>query len=181
MVIYLKKFLPVLNEDNTQNSNSLIKNFNNNKVNETPFKNIDNKIKFNDLEFEITPLFFQLFMRGKKADFTQLSDEEKEALVKFVDFAGELGRDVKSNLYKALKFLEDFQYQNIERHVTSFIFLSSNPNTLVERLEVLVGESFAGIKNAYCKASAILAEFLRMEELSNTEYEKKIMKIFIEY
>ena len=175
------KISALLNEDNTHAKFKFTKeNFKNYKVNETPFKIIDNKIKFNNLEFEITPLFLQLFMKGNKADFTQLSDEEKEALVEFVDYAGGLGRDVKSNLYKALKFIEDFQYQNIEGQGTSFIFLSSDPDTLVERLEVLVGESFAGNKNAYREASAILAELLRMEELSNTEYEKG-MKIFIDY
>ena len=175
------KISALLNEDNTHAKFKFTKeNFKNYKVNETPFKIIDNKIKFNNLEFEITPLFLQLFMKGNKADFTQLSDEEKEALVEFVDYAGGLGRDVKSNLYKALKFIEDFQYQNIEGQGTSFIFLSSDPDTLVERLEVLVGESFAGNKNAYREASAVLAELLRMEELSNTEYEKG-MKIFIDY
>ena len=175
------KISALLNEDNTHTKFKFTKeNFNNYKVNENPFKIIDNKIKFNNLEFEITPLFLQLFMSGNKADFTQLSNEEKEALVEFVDYAGGLGRDVKSNLYKALKFIEDFQHQNIEGEGTSFIFLSSDPNTLVERLEVLVGESFAGNKNAYREASAILAELLRMEEITNTEYEKG-MKIFIGY
>ena len=173
------KISALLNEDNTHAKFKFTKeNFNNYKVNENPFKIIDNKIKFNDLEFEITPLFLQLFMRSNKADFTQLSDEEKEALVEFVDYAGGLGRDVKSNLYKALKFIEDFQYQNIEGQGNSFIFLSSDPNTSVERLEVLVGESFAGNKNAYREASAIIAELLRMNELTSTEYEKG-MNIFI--
>ena len=52
-----------------------------------------------------------------------------------------------------------------------------DPNNLVERLEVLVGESFAGNKNAYREASAILAELLRMEEITNTEYDKG-MRLF---
>ena len=174
------KISALLNEDNTHTKFKFTKeNFNNYKVNENPFKIIDNKIKFNNLEFEITPLFLQLFMSGNKADFTQLSNEEKEALVEFVDYAGGLGRDVKSNLYKALKFIEDFQHQNIEGEGTSFIFLSSDPNTLVERLEILVGESFAGNKNAYREASAILGELLRMNELTSTEYEN-FMNIFIE-
>ena len=160
------KISALLNEDNTHAKFKFTKKINNYKVNENPFKIIDNKIKFNDLEFEITPLFLQLSMSGNKTDFTQLSDEEKEALVEFVDYAGGLGRDVKSNLYNT-------QYQNIEGQGTTFIFLSSDPNTLVGRLEVLVGESFAGNKNAYREASAILAELLRMEELSNTEYEKR--------
>ena len=172
------KISALLNEDNTHAKFKFTKeNFNNYKVNENPFKIIDNKIKFNDLEFEITPLFLQLFMRSNKADFTQLSDEEKEALVEFVDYAGGLGRDVKSNLYKALKFVEEPHYQNIEGQGTSFVFLSSDPNNLVERLEVLVGESFAGNKNAYREASAILAELLRMEEITNTEYDKG-MRLF---
>ena len=173
------KISALLNEDNTHAKfKSTKENFNNYKVNENPFKIIDNKIKFNDLEFEITPLFLQLFMRSNKADFTQLSDEEKEVLVEFVDYAGGLGRDVNSNLYKALKFVEESQYQNIEGQGTSFVFLSSDPNNLVERLEVLVGESFAGNKNAYREASAILAELLRMNELTSTEYENG-MNIFI--
>ena len=172
------KISALLNEDNTHAKFKFTKeNFNNYKVNENPFKIIDNKIELNDLEFEITPLFLQLFMRSNKADFTQLSDEEKEALVEVVDYAGGLGRDVKSNLYKALKFVEESQYQNIEGQGTSFVFLSSDPNNLVERLEVLVGESFAGNKNAYREASAILAELLRMEEITNTEYDKG-MRLF---
>ena len=90
------KISALLNEDNTHAKFKFIKeNFNNYKVNEIPFKIIDNKIKFNDFEFEITPPFLQLFMRGNKTDFTQLSDEEKEALVEFVDYAGGLSRDVK--------------------------------------------------------------------------------------
>ena len=90
-------------------------------MNEKPFKIIDNKIKFNDLEFEITPLFLQLFMRSIKADFTQLSDEEKEA-VEFVDYVGGLGRDVKSNLYKAVKYIENSEYQNIEENGTMYFY-----------------------------------------------------------
>ena len=70
------------------------------------------------------------------------------------------------------------KHQNIEGQGTSFVFLSSDPNNLVERLEVLVGESFAVNKNAYLEASAILAELLRMEEITNTEYEKG-MNVFI--
>ena len=173
------KISALLNEDNTHAKFNFTKeNLNNYKVNENPFKIIDNQIKFNDLEFEITPLFLQLFMSGNKTDFTQLSDEEKEALVEFVDYAGGLGRDVKSNLYKTVKYIKESQYQNIEGQGTTFIFLSSDPNTLVERLGVLVGESFAGNKNAYREASAILAELLRMEEITNTEYEKG-MNVFI--
>ena len=63
--------------------------------------------------------------------------------------------------------------------VENFVFLSSNPNTLVERLEVLVGEHFAGNKNAYREASAILHELLRIDEVSKIEYESG-MNIFIE-
>ena len=144
----------MLNKDNIHEKFKFSKeNFNNFKVNEKPFKIIDNKINFNELEFEITPFFLQLFMKVNKADFTQLSDEEKEALVEFVDYAGGLGRDVKSNLYKAVKIIDKSKYQDIEGNGTSFVCLSFDPNTLVERLEVLVGESFAGNKNAYRKTS----------------------------
>ena len=89
----------MLNKDNTHEKFKFRRNFINFKVNEKPLKIIDNQINFNELEFEITPPFLQLFMKVIKADFTQLSDEEKEALVEFVDSAGGLRRDVKSNLY----------------------------------------------------------------------------------
>ena len=152
--------------------------FNNYTINNNPFKIIDNRINFNGLEYQITPLFLQLFMKGNKADFTKLSDEEKEALVAFIDYAGGLGRDVKSNLYQAVRFVENSKYQDIEGNGISFIFLSSDPNVLVNRLEVLIGESLAGNKNAYREASAILSELVRMSEISNNEYEN-IMNIFI--
>ena len=152
--------------------------FNNYTVNERPFRIIDNTINFGGLEYQITPLFLEIFMKGNKADFTKLSDEEKEALVAFIDYAGGLGGDVKSNLYQAVKFVENSKYQDIEGNGMSFIFLSSDPNVLVNRLEVLIGESLAGNKNAYREASAILSELVRMSEISNNEYEN-IMNIFI--
>ena len=152
--------------------------FNNYTVNGNPFRINDNRINFSGLEYQITPLFLKIFMKGNKADFTKLSDEEKEALVAFIDYAGGLGRDVKSNLYQAVKFVENSKYQDIEGNGMSFIFLSSDPNVLVNRLEVLIGESLAGNKNAYREASAILSELVRMSEISNNEYEN-IMNIFI--
>ena len=60
----------------------------------------------------------------------------------------------------------------------SFVFMSSDPNVLVEKLELLAGESLAGNANAYREASAILHERLRMGEVTNQEYETD-MKIFI--
>ena len=60
----------------------------------------------------------------------------------------------------------------------AFVFLSSNPNVLVERFEILVGESLAGNKNAFREASAILNELLQMNEISKEEYENG-MKLFI--
>ena len=59
------------------------------------------------------------------------------------------------------------------------MFLSSDPNVLVERFEVLVGKSLAGITNAFREASAILHEILRMKEITETQYENA-MKIFID-
>ncbi len=155
-------------------------NFNNYTINGKPFSINDNIINFNEFNYEITPLFLQLFMKGNKDDYTRLSDDEKDALIEFVDYAGGLGRDVKSNLYKAVKYIEDSKYQDLEGNGNriSFVFLSSDPNTLVEKLEVLNGESLAGNTNAYREASAILAELLRMNEVSNTEYENG-MNIFI--
>ena len=194
---------------------NFIKNdLNNYSVNEKPFQVVDKKLKFDIKEYEISPNFFELFRpkinRLAALELTKnLSSIEKEALAHFVEYAGGLGRDVKSKIYVAIKFLREnpavindsdsdfdgnsenfgdlklLRQENAYnralggRGVENFIFLSSNPDTLVERLEVLVGEYFAGNKNAYREASAILHELLRMGELSKIEYENG-MKIFIE-
>ena len=190
--------------------NFIKKDLNNYSINEKPFQIVDIKLKFDDKEYEISPDFFELFRpkinKLAALELTRnLSSIEKEALPHFVEYAGGLGRDVKSKIYEAIKFLrenpnvindsdsdfdgnaENFgdlellrQEKALEgRGVENFVFLSSNPDTLVERLEVLVGEYFAGNKNAYREASAILHELLRMGELSKIEYENG-MKIFIE-
>ena len=57
--------------------------------------------------------------------------------------------DKISNLYKAIKFLqEQYNIDNLEGQGVSYVFLSSDPNILVNRLEVLIGEYFAGNKNS---------------------------------
>ena len=93
-----------------------------------------------------------------------------------MDYAGGLGEDKRSNLYKSIQKIKK---ENIQGSSVSFVFLSSNPNVLVERLEILVGESLAGNKNAFREASAILNELLQMEEISKEEYENG-MKLFID-
>ena len=169
---------------------NFIKNdLNNYSINENPFQIVDKKLKFDNKEYEISPNFFELFRPKNKICVLELTSMEKEALSHFVEYAGGSGGDVKSKIYKAIKFLRensgsdsdgdsenfaDIELQREEnafnralegRGVTNYVFLSSNPDTLVERLEVLVGEYFAGNKNAYREASAILHELLRMGEL----------------
>ena len=102
------------------------------------------------------------------------------ALINFVDYAGGSERDTRSNLYKALKSFNQSSIQEIAKDWMSLYFLSyDDPNVLVERFEVLVGESSAGNTNAFPEGSAILHELLRMKEITETEYENAI-KIFIE-
>ena len=184
---------------------NFIKNdLNNYSINEKPFQIIDKKLKFDNKEYEISPNFFELFRPNNKITANNLSIIEREALLDFVEYAGGLGRDVKSKLYQAIKLSEalnedsdydanaenfaDIELQREEnafnraleaRGVTNYVFLSSNLDSLVERLEVLVGEHFAGNKNAYREASAILHELLKMDEISKNEYENG-MNIFIE-
>ena len=83
----------------------------------------------------------------------------------FDDYAGGLERDRSSNLYKILKSFKQSNTQEIDGDGTSSIFLSSDPNTLTEILEVLVGEPLASNTNAIREASAILHEFLRMKDI----------------
>ena len=179
---------------------------NNYSINEKPFQIIDKKLKFDNKEYEISPNFFELFRPKNKISALELTRIEREALPDFVEYAGGLGKDVKSKIFEAIKLSEALNEENHDsdydgnaenfaelellrqenaynralegRGVANYVFLSSNPDTLVERLEVLVGEYFAGNKNAYREASAIL-QLLRMGELSKIEYENG-MKIFIE-
>ena len=184
--------------------NFIKKDLNNYSINKKPFQIVDKKLKFDNKEYEISPNFFKIFRprinKLAALELTRnLSSIEKEALPHFVEYACGLGKDVKSKIYKAIKFLRenpdsdsdgdsenfaDLELQGQERElegrgVTNYVFLSSNPDSLVERLEVLVGEHFAGNKNAYREASAILNELLKMDELSKNEYENG-MNIFIE-
>ena len=48
---------------------------------------------FNEQEYEITPLFFNLFIKGNKEDYTKLSNDETIALPLFIDYIGGLGKD----------------------------------------------------------------------------------------
>ena len=123
-------------------------------------------------------IFFNMFLNGNKVDFTKFNEEEKEALIDFADYAGGLAGDKRSKLYKAIKYINESKYKEIEGCSVSFVFLSSNRNVLVERFEILVGESLTGNKNAFREASAILNELLQMNEISKEEYEI-VMKIFV--
>ena len=85
---------------------------NNYSINGKPFQIDDKKLKFHNNEYEISPRFFELF-RSKisKLDALEitrnLSSIEKEALPHFVEYAGGLGKDVKSKIYVAIKFLQE--------------------------------------------------------------------------
>ena len=87
---------------------------------------------FDDKEYLISPSFFNLFINDNKENYKQISEEERIALPWFVEYAGGLKMDKISNLYKAIKYWQD-QY-NLEGQGISYIFLSSDPNILVNRL-----------------------------------------------
>ena len=59
---------------------------------------------------------------------------------------------------------------DIEGKGISYVFLSSDPNVLVQRLEVLIGENLSGNKNSINEASAILNELLTQNEINQQEY-----------
>ena len=170
------KISALLNSENTHAKIKFKKqDFNNYSINSNPFQIFDDKLIFNDNEYTVSPYFFNIFLTNNKIDVNKFNDEEKEALVEFVDYAGGLGGDKRSNLYKSIQKIKN---ENIEGSSVSFVFLSSNPNILVERLEVLIGESLAGNKNAFREASAILNELLQMNEISKEEYDNG-MNLFI--
>ena len=125
---------------------------------------------FDEKEYSISPSFFNLFIKGNKENYKHLSEEEKIALPWFVEYAGGLKMDKKSNLYKAIKYWQE-QYNivdNLEGQGVSYVFLSSDPNILVKRLEVLIGEYFAGNKNSLSEAEAILKELMNQNEINES-------------
>ena len=83
-----------------------------------PFSIDDKTRNFNGVEFAITPRFFQLLMKGNKIDFTELTDEEKNALVEFIGFAGGFRENIKSNIHKAVKYIT----HDVAGSGTSFVF-----------------------------------------------------------
>ena len=170
------KVSALLNSDNTYSNFKFEKeDLNNYYINSKPFQIIDNKLIFNENEYIVFPYFYNIFLTRNTVNVKTFNDEEKEALINFVDYAGGLGEDKRSNLYKSIQKIKK---ENIQGSSVSFVFLSSNPNVLVERLEILVGESLAGNKNAFREASAILNELLQMNEISKEEYENG-MNLFI--
>ena len=56
------------------------------------------------------------------------------------------------------------------------IFIN-DPNVLVQRLEILIGEYLAGNKNSISEAEAILKELMKQNEINNNQY-KNTMKLF---
>ena len=81
-------------------------------------------MKFNDNEYIVSPYFFNIFLFRNTVDVKTFNEEEKEALIKFIEYAGGLGGDVKSNLYKSIQKIKK---ENIQGSSVSFVFLSSNP------------------------------------------------------
>ena len=99
-------------------------------------------------EYEITPSFFNLFIKNNTENCKQLTDDERTALPMFIKYIGGLGKATENLFYIKLINYWQNQYENLEgQGVVSYVFLSSDPNILVNRLEVLIGEYFAGNKN----------------------------------
>ena len=107
---------------------------NNYKVNDKPFKIIDNKLIFNQNEIQITPSFLNLFIKNNRVDYLHLTKAEQIALPLFVNYIGGLKSDRKSNLYKAVNYWQNQnKNQRVEGQGISYIFLSSDPNILVKK------------------------------------------------
>ena len=70
-----------------------------------------------------------------------------------------------------------YRNQNLEGQGISYVFLSSDPNILVNRLEVLIGEYFAGNKNSISESEAILKELINQNEINKEQYNnmKKVL------
>ena len=78
---------------------------------------------FDDKVYSISPSFFNLFIKGNKKKYKHLSEEEKIALPWFVEYAGGLKMDKKSNLYKAIKYLqEQYNIDKLEGQGISYVF-----------------------------------------------------------
>ena len=50
------------------------------------------------------------------------------------------------------------QNEDLSENGVSYVFLSSDPNILVQILEIIIGEYFAGNKNSISEAEAIFKE-----------------------
>ena len=75
-------------------------------------------------------MFFNLFISGNSEDYRNFSRDEQLALPLFVEYAGGLKGDKRSNLYRAV------QYSKSATDIppgsgVSYVFLSSDPNVLV--------------------------------------------------
>ena len=145
-------------------------NINNYFVNRKPFRIVDDILHFDNHSFKITPMFFNLFISVNRENYRNFSNDEQIALPLFVEYAGGLKSDRRSNLYRAVQYSKAVTDTPPGSGV-SYVFLSSDPNVLVQRLEVLIGENLAGNKNSLNKASAILNELLTQNEINHQNSE----------
>ena len=88
---------------------------------------MDNKLIFDQNKIQITPSFFNLFIKNNREDYLYLTRAEQIALPLFVNYIGGLGKDRKSNLYKAVNYWQtQYKNQNLEgTSGISYVFLSS--------------------------------------------------------
>ncbi len=145
-------------------------------------------------------------LNSNKNDLSSLNNTELENLYNIlsrIKYQPHSNPDRKSNRSKAIKQLfakvsqiqQQKQYQSDddygdqdddtegyedETYASGFshTFLSSDPNELVERLQILIGEQKAGNDNIQDEATAILDELLRQKEIDKTEY-KSILNQFL--
>ena len=93
------KISALLNYENTHAKNKFKKqDLNIYHIYSNLFQIFDDKLKFNENQYKVSPYFFKTFLTGNKVDLTQFNEDEKEALIDFVDYAGGLAGDKRSNL-----------------------------------------------------------------------------------
>ena len=89
----------LLNQHNTHAQMKFSKYvFNNYRVNDEPFEVYEDRIKLVDKGFAISPKFFKIFIKGNRLNSNTFTPEEITALSAFVDYAGGLERDTRTNL-----------------------------------------------------------------------------------
>ena len=173
---YLRKFATKDEADTTYGLYDRKGNF---YIGNKPIVTIDNKIVFGDEEYKGTPGLWELIV-SKKPDKSNYTPEDKENYARLmiktnslrVNYDPKNNKPRSSGSYKWTKILRKIWQKRREYEGSGVIVIPSDPNTLLERLDLLLASQEAGNTGVGNELVSICNELKRQGVLDSNAYKK---------